>query len=271
MADDNFFDPSPTASPNLDPADPLREWASQLQDPEIAKLMATDPQAAAKRMADMGIPPPPDHIHAYTDGLGPENNVTAFTRNLHSDPGTFGGADPALDPSTPVRTNPDGSIAQNVSTNPDAPIPGARPGSILDKLLRPAQAAADVPWGVPNPPTPLPTPDPRKSTLASDLDPAEPESVPLPQERPKEAGPGASDLSAKSKTPKADALSEFSKSLTGIKPIPPPPPNHVGTPSVRSPTAINAPNLQNLLSLVGQPGPNPLALTLGRLLATGKA
>lgn len=274
--DDNFFDPSP--SPNLDPADPLREWASQLQDPEIAKLMATDPKAAAQRLSDLGIPPPPDHIHAYTDGLGAENNVNAFNRNLKGTPGTFGG-DPALQPATPdtsapIRTKPDGTIAGNISDDPNAPIPGARPGSLLDKLLRPTQPGAPVP--APEA-VPLPASDPRKS-IPNDFDPATPpavaETTPLPQARPAEAGPGASDLSAQKKKKSddlGDALGGFSKSLSGVKPIAPPAPNFVGTPSVRGSHPIGAPNLQNLLSLVGQPQASPLSLTLGRLLATGKA
>lgn len=268
MADDNFFDPTP--SPNLDPADPLREWATQLQDPELVKLMASDPKAAAEKMIELGIPPPPPHILQYADGMGTENNINAFTRNLKGSPGTFGG-DPALDTSTPVRTNPNGTIAGNLTDDPNAPIPGTRPGSILDKLIRPTQPAGDVPWGVPNPPTPLPTPDPRK-VVPNDFDPAPPtETVPFPQTRPAEAGPGASDLSAKKKPSAGDALSDFSKSLSGVKPIPPPAPNYVGTPSVRSGHPIAAPNLQGLLGLVGQPQASPLALTLGRLLATGKA
>lgn len=262
---DNYFDP--IASPTLGEEDPLRTWAQQLQnDPELPKLMATDPQGAIDRMAKMGIPPPPPHIMSFTDGVDASNAPPSppSLRMPFEKPGgmvpsqTIGGAVPqysdpvgagAFDPQMPV-FGPDGKMMGNQTSAQG----------------QPPVAAADA--------IPLPTPDPRKS-LADSLDPtpAPAEAVPLPVPRPAEAGPGASDISAskKKKEDAGDALGGFAKSLQGVKPIAPPAPNFVGTPSVRAHGNIAAPNLQNLLSMVGQPGPSPLALTLGRLLATGKA
>lgn len=119
------------------------------------------------------------------------------------------------------------------------------------------------------PPQAAPTPAP---TPASPLDPVETaDAVPIPTPRPAEAPAGASDVSAKSKTPKADAISDFAKTLAGVKPIQPPPLNAVGTPSVHTPGAISAPQITQLLQLLGsQSKPDPVQ-TLGRLLVAGKA
>lgn len=290
--DENYFDPQPMASPNLDEADPLREWAAQLQDPEIAKLMATDPEAAAKKLADLGIPPPPPHIMRYTDGLSRENS-----------PGTPIGGSPPLPtqtvggaPSLPVvRTLPNGKIAGNITdndppsyTDPMGAVPGgtAAPatGGPLLPPTKPGALFGYIGGGAP-PAAPVASPQvgvkPGNSRRPSqDIDPGfdpapEPEFNPsagqplVPRARPVEAGP--TDISAKKKEDTGDALSGFSKSLAGVKPVPGAPPNYVGTPAVRSHGNISAPNLQTLLGLVGQAGPSPLGLTLGRLLATGKA
>jgi hypothetical protein len=77
----------------------------------------------------------------------------------------------------------------------------------------------------------------------SPLDPEE-AAVPLPAERPASA-PGSTDVSAKKKDV-GGAFSDFSKSLQGVKALQPPSVNAVGTPSVRSPSAVSAPNLQQL-------------------------
>lgn len=104
------------------------------------------------------------------------------------------------------------------------------------------------------------------------FDPTAQETVPVPAARPKEAGPGASDISAKKRdSEKDDAITDFAKTLGAVKALQPPPVNPVGTPSVRSPGAINAPQIAQLLQLIGsQSKPDPVS-TLGRLLVAGKA
>lgn len=273
MADDNYFDPisTATASPNLSQDDPLRAWVAQLQsDPDLPKLMATDPQAAIAKMQAAGIPPPPADLKQYTDGLGPENSIPGIKRQTM--PGTYGGADPAPTPAA-------------APTPPFNPTPQA--GSITERMYRLLGSTFGPSTAQASPePVPVPMADPRKAAPAAPpvapaapatppnyLDPLEPEvnphpvapgGVPLPT-------PNPTTPAAAAKPSTADALSGFSKSLQGVKPVAGPPPNFVGTPSVRSPGAISAPNLQALLGLVGQPAPSPLGMTLGRLLATGKA
>jgi hypothetical protein len=283
--DDNYFDPSP--SPNLPEADPLRDWISQVQnDSELHKLMATDPQAAMDRMKTMGIPPPPQGFSAYTDGLGAENSIPGIKRQTM--PGTYGGATPEPAPAPPY---PQGSDPMTAGTTQPSILqrgadvvknffPTFGPNGKLQGNLTSGQGqppAASAPAAAAE--IPLPASDPRKQ-LAAALDPEpEPEVNPsagqplVPRTRPAEAGPSSTDLSAQSKKKPdtADALSGFSKSLAGVKPVPPPAPNFVGTPALPAHHAIQAPTMQNLLSLIGQPGQSPLALTLGRLLATGKA
>lgn len=262
---DNFFDPEISASPNLPESDPLREWAAQLQDPELAKLMAEDPAAAAKRMADLGIPPPPPQIQSYAEGgLGDERS-----RTMARPTEIVGGASPP--PPEP---------------SPKAPPFSLTPaeGSMGDKIVRllgstfgPQQnQPGQIPATGPTPGRPGPVARealaPGPSLPGTDLDPEiNPNPVvagatPIPRENPTRS----TDVGAQSKS-KGDALSDFGKSLQGVKPVAPPAPNYVGTPSVRAPGHIGAPNLQALLNTVGQPGPSPLGVTLGRLLATGKA
>jgi hypothetical protein len=210
--------------------DPLKAWLSQMNDPGLAALMVTNPEKAKEIMIQKGMPPPPDSASAFTD--------PATGMNVP-------GASPF------VRTNPDGTIAGNLSNPPDPDIP-------------------------------LPTPDPRKTTAPppqvtpqptlNALDPEEnpnpvPEgSVPTPLARPTEAGPPN-----KAKPSVSDALSDFSKSLAGVKPIPPPPLNPVGTPQVHAPNALRTPDIASLLALAGQSAQAGKLATLGRLLATGKA
>lgn len=269
---DNYFDPQP--SPNLSESDPLRAWAAQLNDPDLVKLMATDPQGAAEKMARLGIPPPPPHIMSYADGLGANNSPTPEQR--YALPGqTVGGAGPPADLPPPV-IGTDGKMQGNFTS--DQGTLGIRPGSLIDrgiKYFTPSPAAA-TPVSAKAPiaaPTPVSTGAfLNPPILEPEVNPSAIGGVPLPRARPAEAPPVATDLSARKKTDDVgDALGGFGKSLQGVKPSPPPAPNFVGTPSMRAPGHIAAPNLQALLSLVGQPTASPLGLTLGRLLATGKA
>ena len=238
MADGDFFDPdlSQAGFSGLSDDDPLRAWAQQNVDPHTGALLATDPQAAIDKLVAAGVPPPP--VNAGGRALG-------FAAGL--DAGT-GDDSPFM-----VRTNKDGSIAGNVSapSNPDAP---------------PKQTDRVTPNV---PPVPLPAPA-RVASAGSSLDPedespSEAGSVPLPQPRPEAAKAGDTK-----KKDLAGGLSDFSKSLQGVKPVPPPALNAVGTPGVRSPNSIQAPAVQALLSLAGQGTPPSALATLGRLLAAGK-
>lgn len=259
MADDteaSVLDPALTVGPD----DPLRAWADQNLDWRTGRLLTQDPSKAIQSMIDRGIPPPDVHAPApdgggalpfsdpYGNNVDPNSGMPGYAPTTAlSSPLSPIGIDkirsllPTLS-NAPVRTNPDGSIAGNLTapSNPDAvPLPQPRPGT---------------------PATPSSSP----------LDPEEP-SVPLPAARPPEAGPGASDVSAKKKPGAADALGDFSKSLSGIKAPTAPPLNAVGTPSVRSPTAINAPNIANLIALTQGTSPQTVMQALGKLLVAGKA
>lgn len=229
------------ASP-LDPAaslssnDPLRAWADQNLDWRTGRLLTQDPSAAIDSMIKRGIPPPDVHADGtkalpYTDPLGGTNDAAEPAPPVAPPkrPGSFlgfGGMDP-------VRTNPDGTIASNVTTPDVVPKPIVAPAPI-----------------------------------ASPLDPEE--DVPLPKARPADA-PGSTDVSGKKKPAAADALTDFSKSLAGIKAPDAPKLPAVGTPSVRSPSAINAPNLANLIALTQGTSPQTVLASLGKLLVAGKA
>lgn len=240
----------PMASPTTAEDDPLRAWFANLNDPGMAALLITDPEKAKELMASRGIAPPP-HASSYMGSNVPGSNILGY--------------DPGKDPTR--AGNPGNPVPVAAPGDPDNPIRTLPNGKISGNITAPVDPDAVPPVAPPK----------RAVAAASPLDPEEeasvvPSSVPLPARRPEEAGPGASDLSARSKTDKtAEALSGFSKSLAGVKPVPPPPLNAVGTPSVRSPGAIGAPNITNLLALAGQQAQARQLQTLGRLLVAGKA
>jgi hypothetical protein len=81
---------------------------------------------------------------------------------------------------------------------------------------------------------------------------------------------GKDDEDEDTKPYSSKAVSDFSKSLSGIKVPERPKLTPPGTPSVRSPVGVT-PNVQQLLALAGQPGGAPTALAklqamLGRSL-----
>jgi hypothetical protein len=67
------------------------------------------------------------------------------------------------------------------------------------------------------------------------------------------------------------ADNSFTQMLAGLKALQPPPVNPVGTPSVRGPLASGAPNLSQLLQVMGAQTRPGVAETLGKLLVQGKA
>lgn len=168
---------------------------------------------------------------------------------------------------------------------PQAPATGSifgRLGKLLEGSPDPTASQGPVtlnpsgvaPAGSPPAPQPAPTPGAAPPVNANPFDPepnpspVAPGTIPLPRPNPTQD----TDVSSQEKKKTVgDALSNLSKTLAGVKPIAPPPVNAVGTPGVRSPQAVNAPNLSQILQLLGaQAKPDPIS-TLGRLLVAGKA
>lgn len=276
MANENFFDP--IASSNLPEDDPMRAWVAQVQsDPQLASLMTTDPQGAMNRMRELGIPPPPMGFTAYTDGLSAENSVP----NRHpkgASAGTYGGAPP---PSAPYPPTGDAMTADarppSLVERGVAAVRGAFPtfnrrGELMGNLTSaqgqpPTSAGADLSeQPTPSVGVPVPRSDPRKEVPAGVfLDPQMAEGDDkLPENATSTEGTVVKKGDAKG------GFSELSKGLQGVKPPPGVPPQRISSPAPPRANAIQAPQLQSLLSLVGQPA-SPVAMTLGRLLATGKA
>lgn len=240
--DENFFDPGlgQAGFSMLSEDDPLRAWAEQNVDPHTGALLASDPQAAIERLISAGVPPPP--VDA------PSSLRTPFV-----DPSS-GMNVPGADPFSMVRTNPDGTIAGNL-TNPDAGLP-PKDQSRVPVVTPPApeRLRVDVP------PTRTASAGKAGESLDPEEDSSSSDSVPIPSPRPDEAP----------KKKVSGALSGFGDSLKGVKPVPPPPVNPVGTPSVRGPLPVQAAPLTALLALAGQGAPPSAMATLGRLLAAGK-
>lgn len=273
MADDNFFDPMPqtpfTPSSNLPENDPLRDWATQLQDPELMQLMARDPRAAVERMKELGVPPPPPEISRYAEG---------GIDNLRGPPlptQTVGGATPA--PMIPPGTDPMGANVRNksiVERGVDAVFgPNGKLWGNLTSEQGVKPGSKYVGGGIGSDPSSREIGPAAAPAVPNYLDPEEnPSPVPaggVPLPRPNPSRP--TEVSAQSKPSLSEGLGGFADSLKGVKAPAPPPLNAVGTPSAPRPNQINAPALNNLLAMVGQAAPSPLTLTLGRLLATGKA
>jgi hypothetical protein len=177
------------------------------------------------------------------------------------------GIPPPASPSTPglAYSDPGGGFG----ADPSGELPVFGPGGKMQGNLTSGQG--QPPTAVPPLATPPSVVAPAAPSSAFDPTPEVPSSVPLPRPRPAEAGPGASELSSSKKPSASDALSDFSKSLAGVRPVAPPALNPVGTPSVRSPTAAGAPNIQALLQMIGQQNQATPLSTLGRLLVAGKA
>lgn len=290
-----FFDPSPdtpfTPSVNLPEGDPLRDWAAQLSDPQLQQLMASDPRAAVERMKELGIPPPPPEISRYAEG-GIDN-----LRNPPLPTQVVGGAPPPVvypptqDPMQGTAPAPQGMArAREIGggimdslRDTGSMIAGVLPTFSADgKMLGNLTSEQGVPpgskyvgGGIGSDPSARELPPAAAPASANYFDP-EPEvnpnpvapgSVPLPRENPNRP----TDTSAQRKPSLSEGLGGFADSLKGVKAPAPPPLNPVSTPSAPRPNQINAPALNNLLAMVGQAAPSPLTLTLGRLLATGKA
>lgn len=256
---DNYFDPAMT----LGADDPLRAWAAENLDPETGKLIIADPSKAIEQMIAKGVPPPPDAPPmAYTDGYG--EGVTGARPPTY--PGeVIGGARPPQ-PRAPTAQEIGAASAGVESTG--FPIFDQN-GRMLGNQTS-AQGQVPRPPVVPQVAAPVVAPP-----AASPLDPLEPEVNPsagqplIPRPRPAEAP--SSEVGAKKKGDLEGGLNDFAKSFAGVKALQPPPVNPVGTPAVRGHSAINAPNVNQLLQLIGQQQASPVLSTLGRLLVAGKA
>lgn len=266
--DANSFDPAATLSPD----DPLQEW---LKDPAMAEFVKQKALEHAKS------------VLGYADGMDASNSPGTPPGRLHAKPGVYTGVN-GPDADTPEQIAAGNPPAPTV---PAAPTQYGGPTSIFGRMgLLPAGQSADptaaegpyvidkgpatgpVPGGTSTPsypaPVPLPAADPRKFA-SNPLDPEESSPTVLTPNTP--TAPVASDVSARKKGDLEGASNDFAKTLAGLKPMAPPPLNAVGTPSVRSPLAISAPQVQQLLALLGaQSKPDPVS-TLGRLLVAGKA
>lgn len=272
MADDNYFDSS--ASPTLPQDDPLRQWINSVQsDPQLAGLMATDPQGAMNRMRELGIPPPPQGFTAYTDGLGEGSGFPGYPRVRSGQSEVVGGAPPPPAPypqgGDPMTAGaPPKSLFERGADVVSGWAPKLDPRAYLNwQKQNPLPDFAEAPQ--PTAGTPIPRSDPRKPP-GDFFDPA-PESAPAPMSTLAQEQNTNTDVGAQKKKPDAaTAFSEFGKSLQGVKPPPQVAPQRISSPNAPAHPAIQTQNLNGLLSLVGQRAPE-VALTLGRLLATGKA
>lgn len=189
-----------------------------------------------------------EHAKALLGAQMPYADTTAS-----DDPGAAGGQ-----ASPPMAAPSDNSV----------PDPTASQGPYV--MNKGPATGVTPPGSTPPPPPAVPTPV-AKPPIVNDLDPEEnpspvaPGTVPVPTAKPTDT-----DVSAKKKNA-ADGISDFAKTLAAVKPTPPPANPAVGTPSVRSPTAMQAPQIAQLMQLLGASSkPSPIE-TLGRLLVAGKA
>lgn len=227
MADDTdytSFDPASTLSAN----DPLQEWANNNIDWRTGKLLQQDPQSAINSLIARGVPPPSaDAPLAYVGEAG------------------MGGA-PDPDANAPIRTNPNGTIAGNI-TSPSPPGgPSAPPGTNPQAPPKPAN--------LPNTAT-----TPKQTPAEDDSSEDEPKKT------------ASDDDSKKKKKTKADdagdALAGFSKSLAGVKAPEQPKISPIGTPGAPHPNAISTPDISKLVGLL-QGGAVPASVAPGNVLAS---
>ena len=249
--EDSYFDPQTfagdigTAPPSqlpsandgtntLSPDDPLRQWIAHVQeDPTWLNRFVTDHKAAVQELVDKGIPPPATPYSG--EGLPGISDLNGQPMPGYPGETILG-----------VEKGP-------VTGNEPTPASARRVAAVTTPAVRKVEAES---------PSEDNSLDPEENGEAG--------NVPIPQARPAEAGPSAADLSNDKQNKLKDAFGNLTKTLAGIKPVQPPPLAVVGTPSVRSPTAVNAPNIAQLLGLFGQQASPGAMQTLGRLLVAGK-
>jgi hypothetical protein len=248
--------------------DPLVDWGSNLRPGDIQQYLH-DPEGFKQRMIEAGQPPPDFHFTAGADGrptplppgvpppdiretpqgltlFDPAAQRAPLPRAIAGGPAQAGGALGYTGETSPLEEGPyagQGGAGYKPREQPPAAAAPANnqttpAGRVYAPAARPETGAEDL-GGVPGVPTPVA--DPRKAIMQADQDRA-----------------------------KAQALTDFAKSLQGVK-MPQVAPYSVGgAPNAPHPLAVSAPNLANILALAGQGGGVPsaapqLARLLGRI------
>lgn len=190
-----------------------------------------------------------------------------LTRFLHDRPGAIDdmvsrGIPPPPDrPASSALGFTDATGQYEIDQNSGMPVFDSRGRMLGNQTSAQGQQPAAVP-----PPPPPPQAPPQVVPPVAGAQPARPAEA-----EPAEAEADADVSAQKKKSSAGEALDDFAKSLRSVKAPQAPALNPVGTPGVRSPSAIQAPQLAQLLALAGAAPPvNPLG-TLGRLLVQGKA
>ena len=286
MADDDF-DPEQNQPDLGQPVHPLSGWAdmSNLKPEEIAQSIH-DPEGFKDAMTAKNIPPPGFDVEH--DGQGSFRPVSAWTASPVPPPGgeptqQQGGVGTFKYPPDTTYSPPTGNLPSwaNPQQQPSPLTAGLTPGQQASIREGATPGPPESPW----PPvasgmqrqapfrtfeggTPV-GPKPEATTPAG----AQPtQGGPLDIKPTPEGIKSAEDRSKKEKEDRAKAMDDFAKMMQGIKMPQRPPPNPVGTPSVRQHSTLASPQAMALLGLLGQAGsqqpsgmPNLLARLLGRI------
>jgi hypothetical protein len=295
MADDDldyafgqFGDPNPpgTMTPlGLSPDDPLHDWGSNMKPSDLTQYVH-DPQGFVNNMINSGqAPPSHNYVQSPTgrlqavdqsgapirtsaqgriqgnisDYLGPATGQTA--QQAVAAPVAPGGA-PRLaymDPGGGFGQSPEAEALPE-SGKGTPPSPGSIGGAFIPAPITPQRPPPDLPpLRNPNPVLPGTTPLPR----ANPTRPAE-----ISEEAGGAPAPATSTPEKKVAEKKAfspEAVDDFAKSLQGVKMPTRPVWQPMGAPAVRSPVGVQ-PQIQALLSAIGQGRPSPQQVALMRLL-----
>jgi hypothetical protein len=244
--------------------DAAREAAKQ----KLAQGLGVPPQQAASQRFSSEPPPRPED----TAGRPSERRPPPPTQTIPPS-GPLAGDEPTLgQPKGPLAPVAE-AIKRQISPNaPTTPRPG---GAAAPTIVTPAQAQVEaVPGPVPLPqqrPAGVPgaafepvTPGPARVATA-----AEAAEIAARQAAAAQAEKDKKLVAQKEKVEplSGEAVSDFAKSLQGVKIPERPKLPGVGTPGVRSPVGVT-PNVQNLLALAGAPGglPSTQAAILAKLL-----
>jgi hypothetical protein len=294
MANDDPYDyafgqfgdvnPPGTMTPmGLGPNDPLIDWGSNMKPADLMQYMH-DPEGFKQNMINQGVPPPDHHYVATPTGLqavDPQSGQPIIRTaggkiqgNLsdYLGPSAAQAVAPPGQPRSLAYMDPGGGLGQSpeaealpesakrVPVSPadvgkaflPPPITPQRPPPELPKLRNPSE----VPEGT----IPLPRPSPLRQGPA-ELPPI-PETEPRPGSTPAKR---AEEKKDKVEPLSSEAMSDFAKSLQGVKMPQRPAWQPMGAPAVRSPVGIQ-PQIQTLLSAIGQGRPSPQQVALMRLL-----
>jgi hypothetical protein len=299
MANGDDLDPYPTGMPytmgGLSSDDPLIDWASTMKPSQFAQYVH-DPEGFKQNMINSGQAPPE---HNYVQGPGGQLQAVDLNNNpirtdaqgriqgnvsdyLNPPPQTA--AQAVAPPAAPGRSralgyvDPGGGFGQSPEQEnlPEAgkgtpPSPGAVGRAFIPAPITPQRPPPELPplrnpSPVPEGTTPMPRPSPLRPT---DIPQAGAER---PDTGVTEGAPGNKPAAEKAKEKKdvvepysSEAVSDFAKSLQGVKMPTRPAWQPMGAPGVRGAVGIQ-PQIQTLLSAIGQGRPTPQQLSLMRLL-----